>query len=197
MTKTITGRPALLDPDNFMDGLMPDGVRSRQTSRSWPMTAAAIRPLASAHFDSRGWAGIGDVNRNMADRNEAVARTDLLTTGARACDTLRRSMADKPADTMIETNAQSLTALADVIGSLVDEAGRCGGVDCMGRSIDGTRLWVTLDRFDAVERQAKRYEEALRVIASACSATTNELDMLIDWQGTARSLSATARAALD
>lgn len=133
----------------------------------------------------------------MADTLEADARVNLLATGRRASQTLAQSMADKPGEAAIETNVGSLRGLAEVIGALVDEANRCGGIDCMGRSVDGTKLWVTRDRFEEVERRASRYEATLRAIAAAVQADGGEMDMLIDWQVTARALAAAARQALE
>lgn len=133
----------------------------------------------------------------MADTVETDARVTLLATGRRAAETLAQSMADKSADAAIETNAGSLRGLAEVIGALVDEANRCGGIDCMGRSVDGTRLWVTRDRFEEVERRAERHEATLRAIAAAVQPDGGDMDMLIDWQGTARALAAAAQRALD
>lgn len=132
----------------------------------------------------------------MADQADGETRAILLATGQRAAETLARSMADKPADAPIETNAGSLRGLAEVIGALVGEANRCGGVDCMGRSIDGMKLWVTRDRFEEIESRAARYEATLRAIARAAEAG-GDMDMLIDWQGTARAMSTSAQQALD
>lgn len=133
----------------------------------------------------------------MGDMTEANARAALLTTGRRASESLARSVTDKPTEAAVETNVGSLRGLAGVLEALVDDAERCGGLDCMGRSVDGTKLWVTRDRFEEVERRAARLESSLRAIADAVDASGGELDMLIDWQGTARALSEAARRALD
>ncbi|SEN60743.1 hypothetical protein SAMN05192583_3135 [Sphingomonas gellani] len=128
---------------------------------------------------------------------EAETRARLLETGRRAAETLGRSVADKPDDAPIETNIASLRGLAEVMSSLVDDAHRCGGIDCMGRSVDGVKLWVTRDRFEALERQAVRYGAALAAIAQAGETAGGDMDMLVDWQGTVRALSQVARRTLD
>ena len=131
----------------------------------------------------------------MSD-GEDEERTKLLAMGRRAAETLAQSVAGKPAETPIETNAGSLRGLADVIEALLEEANRCGDIDCMGRSIDGTKLWVTRDRFEEVERRVARAESTLRAIAGAVQSDGGEMDMLIDWQGTARALAEAAQEAL-
>lgn len=132
----------------------------------------------------------------MADTTEAETRAALLATARNAADSLARSVIDKSDETPIETNIGSLRGLADLIGALVDDARRCGGLDCMGRSIDGTKLWITRDRFEDIERRAALYQAALRTIANAADQSGGEYGMLVDWQGTVDALSATARRAL-
>lgn len=125
------------------------------------------------------------------------ARVRLIAAGQRAAESLGQSVAGRPGEAPIETNVGSLRGLAEVLSALVEDANRCGGVDCMGRSIDGTKLWVTRDRFEAVEQQAVRYRAALISIAQAGEASGSEFDMLVDWQGTVRALAQAARHALD
>ena len=133
----------------------------------------------------------------MSGDAEGRARASLLANGQRAAETLARSVAQKPAEMPIETNVGSLRGLSEVIGALVAETNRCGGIDCMGRSVDGTKTWVTRDRLDAVSQRAARLEEALRTIARAASeAGGGEMDMLVDWQGTVRALGTVAHRAL-
>lgn len=133
----------------------------------------------------------------MTEDAEVEARANLLANGQRAAETLARSVAEKPGDMPIETNVASLRGLSEVIGALVAETGRCGGPDCMGRSVDGTKTWVTRDRLEAVTQRAARMEEALRTIARAAGeAGGGEMDMLVDWQGTVRALGAVAQRAL-
>jgi hypothetical protein len=136
-------------------------------------------------------------NTRVVDGLDAACRLHVIATGQRAAETLGLSVVGKSAQAPIETDVSSLRRLSEVVGALVEEVGRCGGVDCMGRSIDGTRLWVTRDRFEAVERRASRLEAALVEIAHAGALAGNEYDMLVDWQGTAFALTQAARRALD
>jgi hypothetical protein len=106
-------------------------------------------------------------------------------------------VAGRPADAIIETNVSSLRGLSEVVSALVEDAGRCGGADCMGRSIDGTRLWVTRDQFQTMESRARKLEAALVEIVEAGTLAGNEYDMLVDWQGRASALTQVARHALD
>lgn len=132
----------------------------------------------------------------MTNLSRADQRATMLATAERASASLSQSVTGKPAETVIETNVQSLSGLARVMKVLLEDARACGGVDCMGRTVDGTKLWVTRDRLEAVEQRAQRYEAALRSIASTCADDAGEMDMLVDWQGTARALSALARQTL-
>ena len=123
-------------------------------------------------------------------------RNTILAVARRTSETLRASILEKPGDMTLETNVQSLQGLADVISFLTDETLRCGGEECMGRSIDGMKLWVTRDRYLELEERASRHASALRAIADAVGSDRDELAMLIDWEGTAQALAATAREAL-
>lgn len=127
----------------------------------------------------------------------SAERATILTVSRRAMETLRGSLADKPGDMTIETDVQSLQGLADVISRLLDEVLRCGGEECMGRSIDGVKLWVARDQYLALEQLNERHTRALRAIAEAISPRPDEMSMLIDWEETAQAFAATARAALE
>lgn len=133
----------------------------------------------------------------MGNMPDSSHRARVIATGRRAAETLGASVAGKPAEAVIETNASSLQGLSEVVIALVEDAGRCGGADCMGRSIDGTRLWVTRDRLEAVDSRARRLEAALVEIVEAGTLGGNEYDMLIDWQGRADALTQAARRALE
>lgn len=126
-----------------------------------------------------------------------TARTELLATARRAALSLQRSIADKPPETPIETNVQSLNGLAAVIDGLVVDADQCGGVDCMGRVSDGVKLWVTRARLDAAEERVARYETMLRTIADLGQGDLGALGMLMDWESTAKSMAEIARSGLD
>lgn len=132
----------------------------------------------------------------MAKATNNNVRAMMLVTAGRASSTLRQSIADKPPETPIKTNAQSLDGLAGLIDALLADTADCGGSDCMGRSVDGVKMWVIRDRLDAAARRAGRYEAALRAIAQAVGDGRDELDMLVDWQDTAQALARRARAAL-
>lgn len=145
----------------------------------------------------------------MAEATDSDARTALLEAAGRASSSLQQSIAAKPPGTPIETNVESLGGLSTLIDALLADASRCGGVDCLGRAIDGVKLWVTRDQFEAMgkrvvqseeraarhEAHASRYKATLRAIADAVQ-TQDEMDMLIDWQGTTRAMANAARRVL-
>ena len=133
----------------------------------------------------------------MGAMSDSSHRARVIATGRRAAETLEASVAGKPGDAVIETNVSSLRSLSEVVIALVEDAGRCGGPDCMGRSIDGTRLWVTRDRFETMENRARKLEAALIEIVKAGTLAENEYDMLVDWQGRAGALTQAARRALE
>jgi hypothetical protein len=134
--------------------------------------------------------------------SEDRKREDLAALAQRAAASLTGSVEGKQDAAPIETNAASLRGIASVIGDLAAEVRRCAGSSCMGRSIDGVRLWVTQDRFDVEKARAdhavalaNRYAATLHAIA-ASAPSDDSLGMLVDWQSHAASLHATARRAL-
>lgn len=141
--------------------------------------------------------GMTDRSAGTGDRESAIAAAE------RAASTLTGSLGDKPDETPIETNAGSLRGLAAVIANLLAEVKACGGPDCMGRSINGVRLWATQDRLDqeiqraadATER-ADRYAAALRTIEAWRASGLGDFAMLVDWQAVASGMRQQAQAAL-
>ncbi|MEG3166320.1 hypothetical protein U1701_17160 [Sphingomonas sp. PB2P19] len=68
--------------------------------------------------------------------------------------------------TQIQTNAGILLAIGEVMALMLEDLHACDGTQCMGRAIDGMKLWVTQDRFNAAQKRAVRMEDALRRIAA-------------------------------
>lgn len=123
-------------------------------------------------------------------------RAELLAMARRAASTLQQSIADKPPETPIETNAQSLNSLAGVIDALLADTDQCGGIDCMGRATDGVKVWVTRNRLEVAETRIARYERTLQSIVGAAEPGFSDLGMLVDWQSTAQAMAHTASSAL-
>lgn len=137
----------------------------------------------------------------MATNTSSVS--PALSGALRASSTLARSLVGKADDSPIETDVRSLRGLAEVIDALVEEAKRCGGPDCMGRAVDGVKLWVTQDRLAieaersaAASARLARYEDALRTIGEVQLLDPGGLDMLVDWHGVALQLRDVAQRAL-
>lgn len=133
----------------------------------------------------------------------AEGHRPLLMTADRALAALGGSLADKPDDTAIETNARSLRGLASVMDGLRQGLGRCGGADCMGYGGDGIRTWVRSEdlarvsaRADRAEARARELEGALALIAEQTAVGGGALAMAWDWDVIAADMAARARAAL-
>ena len=109
-------------------------------------------------------------------------RDSAIRQAERAAQALNASLAEKPDEKPIETDVRSLRGLSGVIGGLLGEVDRCGGVDCMGRALDGRRLWVTKDRFDAEKARADHAQACLDAILDAVRVDESRFGMLIDWQ---------------
>jgi hypothetical protein len=123
-------------------------------------------------------------------------RASAIEDAERALELLSRSLGDKADGHIIETDARSLRGLARVIVELLDETRLCGGIDCMGRMIDGHRFWVTNDRLDLQKKRTERAEDALRQIVTMIESGADRFELLVDWQGLATTSGAIARAAL-
>jgi hypothetical protein len=64
----------------------------------------------------------------------------------------------------VTTDARTLRVLALLIGELATEAAHCGGVDCMGRKVNGSVQWVTRDRLDAALEQVRLLTSELQLL---------------------------------
>jgi hypothetical protein len=127
----------------------------------------------------------------------------LINVAQRALMALRGTVEEKSDQSAIETDVRSLRGVATVIEGLCTEVVKCGGEGCMGRAIDGIRLWVADDQYQQAkaraieaEARAERLEAALRNIAEADAAALPEVAMFWDWQAAAQCLQQTARNAL-
>ena len=128
----------------------------------------------------------------------------LLMTAERAVGALSGSLADKPDDTSIQTDARSLRGIASVVDGLRTRLGRCGGADCMGHSRDGIRTWVRNEelsrasrRADKAESRATMLEAALAQIVAYSATPDDELSMMWDWRDIAAQMATRARTALE
>ena len=127
----------------------------------------------------------------------------LLLTAERALAALDGSLADKPDDTTIETNARSLRGLASVVAGLHQGLRRCGGADCMGYGRDGIRTWVRSEDLGRMTDRARRAEVRVGALEVALGriidqATVGEgaLAMAWDWYAIAIEMAAEARNAI-
>lgn len=66
----------------------------------------------------------------------------------------------------VTTDARTLRVLALLIGELATEAAQCGGVDCMGRKVNGSVQWVTRDRLETETARAEAALEQVRKLTS-------------------------------
>lgn len=131
-------------------------------------------------------------------------RRTAIELGNRAVRALSDTLADKLDEALIETDARTLRGLLTVVSGLLGEVNRCAGSDCMGRAIDGFRLWTPharlaaeTGRADEATHRAEAAEAALRQIASVGQVGGgHHLGLLTDWQDVARSQAWIAHAAL-
>lgn len=72
----------------------------------------------------------------------------------------------KEPKTRIETDATTLLAIGEVMALMLEDLHACGGTQCMGRAIDGIKLWVTQNQFDAAHKRAACMQNVLRCIAA-------------------------------
>jgi hypothetical protein len=131
-----------------------------------------------------------------ANKFQVKDREELLALAQRTLAALGTAAASNEGTAPIETNSASLIAIAKVITQMLEDMQACGGAGCMGRAVDGTRLWVTQDRFDVVHAQGIR----LRAILQQIAAEDNQdegYDMLVDWRENTSTLRRLARAALE
>jgi hypothetical protein len=127
----------------------------------------------------------------------------LLQTARRALTALLGTVEQKPDQSAIETDVRSLRGMATVIEGLCGEVVKCGGEGCMGRTIDGMRLWVAHDQYQqmktrlaSIEAHVERLEAALRGIAETDAETLPEVALFFDWQAAAQRFQQAARDAL-
>lgn len=127
----------------------------------------------------------------------------LLQTARRALTALRGTVEQKADQSAIETDVRSLRGMATVIEGLCGEVVKCGGEGCMGRAIDGMKLWVAHDQYQQTkarlalaEARLEGLEAALRGIAEADAAALPEVALFFDWQAVAQRFQQTARDAL-
>lgn len=127
----------------------------------------------------------------------------LLLTAERALAALDGSLADKPDETAIETNARSLRGLASVVAGLHRNLRRCGGADCLGYNEDGMRTWVrseeltrTADRARRAEARVRELEVVLTQIVEKATVSEGALPMAWDWDVIAAEMAAHARSAV-
>lgn len=123
-------------------------------------------------------------------------RATLIATAQRAASSLAQSVVDKDDATPIETNVATLRNLAAVIAQLADDAQRCAGPECFGRSDGGIKTWVTRDWAAIQSSRAERYAAALQAIANAGTGQDEALAMLVDWPSIARQMASCAQEAL-
>jgi hypothetical protein len=127
----------------------------------------------------------------------------LLLSAERALAALGGSLASKPDDMAIETNARSLRGLASIVEGLHNGLRQCGGADCMGYGRDGIRTWVRsedlgrmADRARRAEARVDELEAALARILDQAATGENALAMAWDWDVIAAGMAAQARDVL-
>jgi len=139
----------------------------------------------------------------MDDADKTPETDHLLHSAQRAIEAIGGIVEAKEDVVPIATNAGSLRSVATVIDGLSEEVRRCGGDNCMGRAIDGMKLWVTQDRLtqalaraDAATARVMMLEDALRRIAEAETASIGGYAMLRDWEAVVANHRQIAQAAL-
>jgi hypothetical protein len=141
----------------------------------------------------------------MQYAEENHSTVDVLNNAHRARNAICSIVEAKNDDVPIETNAGSLRSVAVVMGSLEQEVRRCGGDGCMGRSIDGVKLWVTMDRMATVRAIAESAIDRVKILEAALRAITvrgqtgfiDDYSMLNDWQAIAMEQQQIAESALN
>ena len=125
----------------------------------------------------------------------------ILLNAERALAALGGSLADKPDDTAIETNARSLRGLASVVDGLRQGLSRCGGADCMGYGGDGIRTWVRSEDLARMSARARRAEARVEELEAALAWIVEQgtvggdaLEMAWDWDVIAAEMAAHARS---
>lgn len=127
-------------------------------------------------------------------RGESI-RGQLIDRARQTIAAIGQAVDGKKPKTQVQTDTSTLRAIGELMATMLEDMTACGGAHCMGRTIDGIKLWVTQDRFERVQARNAQLEQALRSIDGA-SGQGDEEDMLIDWRETARSMSRLAGATL-
>lgn len=132
------------------------------------------------------------------------ARSNLIAAAVETAAGLDRTVqVVQGGDAPVRTTGATLKGLSGLLRCLSDEVSSCGGADCMGRKIEGLRLWVTMDQFNAVEAEAKALREerdrltaALRQIADGTAIDVQDR-FFGDAEGAMRSVRTFAMAAIN
>ncbi|WP_033922480.1 hypothetical protein [Sphingomonas sp. 37zxx] len=140
-------------------------------------------------------------NAYVTETDDRLATIDLAE---RALAQLQQSLAGKDDHVSFEIDTRSLRGLASVIEATRREISRCAGERCMGRAVDGVKLWVAQAQFDVERTRAERaearlagMEAALAAIAASADHGEEALGMLVDWQQHALWMQHCAASALD
>jgi hypothetical protein len=106
----------------------------------------------------------------MADG--ANKKAALVEAAKKAARGMLASTEGKDGAAAVNTDVRTFRSLAAMLNTLSGEVAQCGGSDCMGRKIDGLRLWVTHDQLTVAQAEAEtlrheiyRLRAALRRIA--------------------------------
>lgn len=92
---------------------------------------------------------------NAAPRGEIVKAAERMSR-----DMIAKISGQDP-NAALAIDVRSFRAIATLLGLVAADSSRCGGDDCMGRAVDGIRLWVTKDRLEQSECEVRRLTEAL------------------------------------
>lgn len=133
----------------------------------------------------------------MASDGDGIDTARLIDAAQRALSAIGGVVAAKEDPAPIATNAGSLRGVAAVLTELTHEVRRCGGGDCMGRQVDGFKLWVTQDRLDAVQKRLFAAEAALARIVAEANDPVPDFAMLRDWHAVALRQGQIAQSALN
>jgi hypothetical protein len=123
-------------------------------------------------------------------------RGQLIDRARQTIVALGQAVDGKEPKAQMQTDTSTLRAIAELMASMLEDLTACGGANCMGRTIDGFKLWITQDRFERTQARNAQLEQALRSINRA-GGQADEDDMLIDWRETAKSMSRLAGTTLD
>jgi hypothetical protein len=112
----------------------------------------------------------------------AARISEIARTAERTSRDMLGRVAGSDEATTVTIDVPSFRAIATMLGVMAAEALKCGGEDCMGRAVDGVRLWVTKDRFDQLSARARQnQDEVARLAEELKLAELQSLDSFPSW----------------